>query len=184
MLAAVKPNRLLPWVGWNTGELSLLLLPNDGFVRGRSFRPRVTADPFSEMAKAWWERFATDGDWKRAAAIGKLTSERRPEEAWGWENWAWALYKQGDSLAAYKILAPLLKKLILPGPPSGRAAYSLACICGKLQKTREGTRWLRLAYTLCENKDMFGVHALLEPDLRQIWPGIPELSVDAYSVLE
>ena len=144
----------------------------------------VTADPFAEMTKAWWDRFATSGDWKRAAAIGKLAAERRPNEAYGWENWAWALHKQGESLAAYKILAPLLKKLKIPGPPSGRAAYSLACFCGALHKSREGTRWLRLAYVLCQNKDQFRIHALLEPDLRDIWPGLPELSSDACSVLE
>jgi tetratricopeptide (TPR) repeat protein len=177
-------NRLLPWVGWDTGEVSLLLLPHDGFVRGRSFRPRVTKDPFAEMARSWWDRFATAGDWEKAAAIGKLAADRRPNEPWGWENWAWALYKQGKPLAAYKTLAPLLKKLALPGPPSGRAAYSLACFCGTLNKVREGARWLRLAYTLAGDKDEFRVHALLEPDLREIWPGVSELSTDACSVLE
>jgi len=144
----------------------------------------VTKDPFAELAKAWWERFAAADDWKRAEAIGKLAADRRQNETWGWENWAWALHKQGKSLAAYKVLAPLLKKLILPGAPSGRAAYSLACFCGALNKAPEGARWLRLAYNLAENKDGFRIHALLEPDLRQIWPGVPELSVDAYSVLE
>ena len=144
----------------------------------------VTADPFLEMAKNWWDRFAAAGDWKRAAAIGKLTSERRPNQACGWENWAWALHKQGQTVAAYKILAPLLKKLVLPGPPSGRAAYSLACFCGALNKTREGTRWLKLACNLCQNRDAFRMHALLEPDLRQLWPGVPELSIEACSVLE
>lgn len=177
-------NRLLPWVGWDTGDVSLLLLPNDGFVRGRSFRPRVTKDPFADMARTWWDRFATAGDWEKAAAIGKLAADRRPNEAWGWENWAWALYKQGKPLAAYKTLAPLLKKLVLPGPPSGSAAYSLACFCGTLNRLREGARWLRLAYTLAEDKDEFRVHALLEPDLREIWPGVSELCVDACSVLE
>src|SRR5688572_14390948 len=174
----------MPWVGWDTGELSLLLVPEDGFVRGRSFRPVVTTDPFAEMAKSLWERFATAGDWTRAAAIGKVAAERRADQAYGWENWAWALYKQGNSLAAYKVLAPLLKKLKLPGPPSGRAAYSLACFCGALNRSREGARWLRLAYSLCQEKDQFRVHALLEPDLREIWPSLPELSIDAYSVLE
>jgi hypothetical protein len=136
------------------------------------------------MTRERWERFAAAGDWKRAEAIAKVAAERRPNEAYGWENWAWALHKQGNTLAAYKLLAPILRKLKLPGPPSGRAAYSLACFCGALNRVREGTRWLRLAYTLCQNKDQFGIHAILEPDLRAIWPGIPELSADACSVLE
>jgi hypothetical protein len=136
------------------------------------------------MTREWWDRFAAAGEWDKATAIGKLSAERRPNEAYGWENWAWALHKQGQSSAAYKVLAPMLKKLKLPGPPSGRAAYSVACFCGALNKVREGTRWLKLAYALCQDKDHFRIHALLEPDLREIWPGLPELSTDACAVLE
>jgi hypothetical protein len=180
----VKPSRLLPWVGWNIGDPSLLLFPEHRFDRGVSFRPFVTSDPFVELTKVWWERSAATEDWKTAVAIGKLSAERRPSQSYGWENWAWALHKSGETAAAYKVLAPLLRKLKLPGPPSGRAAFSLACFCGTMNKFREGTRWLRLAYNLSTNKDSFRVHALLEPDLREIWPGVPELREEACSFLE
>jgi hypothetical protein len=116
--------------------------------------------------------------------IAQVTTARRPNVWRGWEDLAWALHKNGDTLQAYKILAPRLKKLSIPGPPSGRAAYSLACFCGALGRVKEGTRWLRLAHNLCQHDEGFRIQALIEPDLRLIWPGVAQLSVDAYSVLE
>lgn len=136
------------------------------------------------MTRIYWERFAAQDDWKSAAAIARISTERRPTLAFGWENLAWALHKQGETLKAYKLLAPMLKKLTLPGPPSGRAAYSLACFCGALGKAKEGTRWLRLAHTMSLNKDDLRMQALFEPDLREIWPGVAELSMDACNVIE
>jgi hypothetical protein len=180
----VKQNRLLPWVGWDTGEISVLLLPQDASARGRTYRPIATTDPFSDVTRIWWERFAGMKDWKSAAAIARVSTERRPDQYCGWENWAWALYKQGHPLKAYKLLAPKLKKLELPGPPSGRAAYELACFCGALGRFKEGVRWLRLGCTLSLDKDDLRIQALLEPDLREIWPSVAELSMDAYSVFE
>lgn len=182
--AVVKSNRLLPWVGWNTGQISVLLLPQDEYSRGRTYHPVATLDPFKEVTRLWWERFAAAEDWRSAVAIARVSAERRPKLAYGWENWAWALHKQGETLKAYKLLAPLLKKLALPGPPSGRAAYSLACFCGALGKQKEGTRWLRLAHRLSLNKEDLRMQALLDPDLREIWPGVAELSYEAYNVLE
>lgn len=183
-IAAVKPSRLLPWVGWNTGQISVLFLPQDEYARGRSYRPVRTADPFAEITRIWWERFAALEDWKSAAEIARVTTERRPNLSRGWEDLAWSLHKQGHSLKAYKLLAPFLKTLKLPGPPSGRAAYSVACFCGALGRIKEGTRWLRLAHILCQHQDGFRTQVLTEPDLRKIWPGLPELSLDSCSVLE
>jgi hypothetical protein len=53
-----------------------------------------------------------------------------------------------------------------------------------LNRNSEGTRWLRLACAMAADKDAFRIQALLEPELRQIWPGIPELSTEAISILE
>ena len=183
-LIPVKSNRLLPWVGWKTGEISFLLLERDTLARPLGHPPVVTADPFVEITKLWWERFASTGSWSCAAELGKLCTKRRPNLAYGWENWAWGLHRTGDTAGAYKLLAPLLKGLKLPGPPSGRSAYCLACFCGALNKTKEGLRWLNLAYVLAEDKEAFRHHVLREPELRQIWPGIIELASEALSVLE
>jgi hypothetical protein len=180
----VKPSRLLPWVGWNSGQISVLLLPPDEYSRGRTYRTVTTTDPFFEVTRIWWERFAALGEWNSAARIARVTTERRPNLWRGWEDLAWALFKQGKTRQAYKLLAPKLRKLELPGPPSGRAAYSLACFCGSLGRVKEGTRWLRLAYNLCHQQDNFRLQALTDPDLREIWPAVSELSLDACSVLE
>lgn len=134
--------------------------------------------------RIWWERFAGLEDWKSAAAIAQVSAERRPNQYCGWENWAWALHKQGDSLKAYKLLAPKLKKLVIPGPPSRRAAYEVACFCGALGRCKEGVRWLRLAYNMSADRDELRIQALMEPDLREIWPSVSELSMDAYTVFE
>lgn len=178
------PNRLLPWVGWNTGQISVLLIPQSVPPGRRVLRTVETNDPFVEVTRLWWERFASLEDWQSAAKIARVSTERRPQLWRGWEDWAWALHRQGRTRDAYKLLTPLLKKLVLPGPPSGRAAYSLACFCGALGKVKEGTRWLRLAYNMSRQKDDFRTQTLLEPDLREIWPGLAELSLDACSVLE
>lgn len=178
------PNRLLPWVGWNSGQISVLLLPRAEYARARAVRTVATNDPFAEVTRLWWERFASLNDWRSAAKIARVSTERRPQLYRGWEDLAWALHKQGETRQAYRLLAPLLKKLVLPGPPSGRAAYSLACFCGALGKTKEGIRWLKLAYNMSVHKDDIRTQALLEPDLREIWPSLPDFSFDACSVLE
>jgi hypothetical protein len=139
---------------------------------------------FVEVTRMWWDKFAAANDWKSAAALGKTCAEKRPELAYGWENWAWALHKTGETIQAYKLLAPILKKLKLAGPPSGRAAYCLACFCGTLGRSREGVRWLNLAHALAKEKDAFKMHAIHEPDLRHIWPGLPQFAEAALSVLE
>jgi len=179
----VKTDRLLPWVGWKTGEIFFLLLKRDALSRTPQ-RTVSTRDPFVEVTKLWWERFAGDRNWQSAAELGKICTKRRPHMAYGWENWAWALHRMGDTRAAYNLLAPLMRRLKLPGPPSGRSAYCLACFCGTLGKTKEAVRWLNLALVLAEDKDDFRNHALLEPELRDVWPGIPELAYEAISVLE
>ena len=144
----------------------------------------ATSDPFADVTRIWWERFAGLEDWKSAAAIARVTAERRPKLSNAWENWAWALHKQGKTRKAYNLLAPKLKKLELPGPPSGRAAYSVACFCGALGRVKEGTRWLQLAYKLSLNRDDLRMQALMDPDLREIWPGVAELSYEACNFLE
>ena len=181
--AAVEPNRLLPWVGWNSGQISVLML-SSGDNRFRQNRTFASADPFADVTRIWWERFAAQEDWRAAEKIARVTTDRRPNKYRGWEDLAWALHKQGRTAEAHKILARLLRSLRIPGPPSGRAAYSAACFCGALGKSKEGIRWLRLAYKLSRNRDDFRIQALLEPDLRQIWPGLPELSLEAFNVLE
>jgi hypothetical protein len=37
---------------------------------------------------------------------------------------------------------------------------------------------------MAADRDAFRIQALLEPELRDIWPGIPDLSAEAISVLE
>jgi hypothetical protein len=180
----VKSNRLLPWVGWKAGEISFLMLKRENLNRLRAQRTVPTQDPFVEVTKLWWERFSSSDDWKSAAELGKICAKRRPQLAYGYENWAWALHRLGDTEGAYRILAPLMRRLQIPGPPSGRSAYCLSCFCGALGRAKEAKRWLNLAYVLAEDKDVFRHHAVIEPDLRDVWPGIPELACEAISVLE
>lgn len=179
-----KTSRVLPWVGWNGGQISFVLVPGNHYGRTFIQRPVVTQDLYIEITRFWWERFAAAQDWVSAAALGKICTERRPEFAYGWENWAWALHKSGQTALAYKKLAPLLKKLKLAGPPSGRAAYCLACFCGALEKNSEGARWLKLAYALAQDKEVFKDHAIRDPDLRNIWPSLPQFGEVALAVLE
>lgn len=183
-LGHVNTSRMLPWVGWNSGQLSFVLIPAEKYGRRTSQATGASRDMFVEVTRLWWERFAASGDWVSAAALGKKCAEDRPDLAYGWENWAWALHKLGQTEKAYKTLAPILKKLKVHGPPSGRAAYCLACFCGTLGKNAEGVRWLKLAHAMAVDKDTFRVHAVHDPDLRDIWPGLPRFAEAALSVLE
>lgn len=128
---------------------------------------------FQELSKNWWETLASRQDWRAAAELGEISTVICPDQSFGWENWAWALHKQGQTKEAYRILAPVLKKLKLPGPPSGRAAYCLACFCSVLGRKDEGARWLRLAEIRAVNKDAFRFHVLREPDLQDFWASLP-----------
>lgn len=142
----------------------------------RSPNTNPAIDPFIEVTQAAWDRLASDEDWPGAAAVGKFSAEKRPALSYGWENWAWSLHKQGESLQAYQLLAPLMKSLKLPGPPSGRAAWCLACFCAELKRTREAKRWLRMSAVLAQDKSTFEFHTQREPVLQAIWCQIAEVS--------
>lgn len=172
----MNTSRLLPWVGWNSGELSFVLVAADKYGRRSQSKALPAQDMYVEVTRLWWDRFAGMGDWKAAAALARECTEKRPELAYGWENWAWALHKQGQTREAYKLLAPILKKLKLAGPPSGRAAYCLACFCAALGKRREAVRWLRLALAMASDKEVFKDHVIHDPDLREVWPGMPQFA--------
>src|SRR5690606_2975079 len=103
-------------------DVSFVIVSGEKCGRRAPRREEPPADTYVEITRTWWERLANSGDWKSAAALAKACTEKRPELSYGWENWAWALHKLGRTRQAYSILAPLLKKLKLPGPPSGRAA--------------------------------------------------------------
>lgn len=159
-----------------------------GFVRSNTLVSRLcslyarerdeqsTSDRFMELAKAWWDKLASREDWRAAGELGEFCTAVCPNESFGWENWAWALHKQGRTEQAYKVLAPILRQLRVAGPPSGRAAYCLACFCAALGKTEEGCRWLRLASLRAVDKEGFRFHVLGEPDLEGFWPKLNELA--------
>ena len=159
-----------------------------GFIRSTSLVSRLCSvytrerdedaatNRFIELSRAWWEKLASRDEWRAAAELGELCAEVCPHEAFGWENWAWALHKQGKTRQAYKLLAPVLRQLKLPGPPSGRAAYCLACFCVGLGKKDEAARWLRLAALRSVDKEAFRFHVLGEPELQDFWPKINELA--------
>lgn len=129
----------------------------------------ANSERFREISRLWWDLLASRQDWLAAGELGEVSTAICPTESFGWENWAWALHKQGKTKEAYKVLAPILRQLKLPGPPSGRAAYCLACFCAVLGKNGEAKRWLRLASLRAVNKEAFRLHVLREPDLRDIW---------------
>lgn len=134
------------------------------------------AERFSLLAKNWWEELASRQDWMAAAELGEMSATLCPSEAFGYENWAWALHKQGRTAEAYKLLGPLLRQLKLPGPPSGRAAYCLACFAAVLGKRKEARRWLRLASARALNKQAFREHVLREPELKAFWARLDSLN--------
>lgn len=128
-----------------------------------------------DAAKGWWDQLAADRDWSTAAEVARLCTRRFPKDYFGWENWAWAVHKRGDTQQAYALLAPIMKGLKLPGPPSGRAAYCLACFCSVLGRLEEGRGWLRLALLRYPDRAGFRQYAVQEPDLEPLWPALAEL---------
>src|SRR5204863_9094662 len=143
--------------------------------RNKPKRPRLTPteiDPFVEITQLSWEDFVSAGKWTAAAEIGEISARKRPHLYYGWENWAWALHKLGSTQAAYDLLAPHIKGLRPKGPPSGRAAWCLACSCLGLGRTHGARRWLKLAGALARDKSLFHFHTLREPDLQALWRDI------------
>ena len=147
----------------------------------RPARPRASGasepllDPFVEVTQVTWDDFASSGKWAAAAEIAEIATKKRPGLYYGWENWAWALHKQGLTQSAYDLLAPIMKGLTLKGPPSGRAAWCLACFCACLSRTKEAKRWLRLSETLAHDKSVFHAHTVREPDLQKLWREMEEV---------
>jgi hypothetical protein len=134
----------------------------------------VALDPFVEITQVTWDDFASSEKWTAALEIAEISARKRPELYYGWENWAWALHKQGLTQSAYDLLAPIMKGLKLKGPPSGRAAWCLACFSCCLGRSKEAKRWLRLAETLARDKSIFHSHTIREPNLQKLWSEMEE----------
>jgi len=143
----------------------------------RDLKPTTNPpDAFVEVTQAAWDNFASRGNWSAAAELAEHCATRRPTLYYGWENWAWALHKQGQTREAYELLLPLLRNLKFPGAPSGRAAWCLACFCAALGQETEAKRWLRLASVLAQDKSIFHFHTLREPDLQSLWTRMAEMA--------
>jgi len=76
-----------------------------------------------EKLRTEWEKEMEEENWEGAIRIARRTTKQFPKEYFGWENLAWGLHRAGRTQSAYRILAPLLKGLKLPPPPSGRAVF-------------------------------------------------------------
>jgi hypothetical protein len=164
-----RKNNIVKNQRFSPAGVELGLLFRKGSIPKENVRQTAKADPFVEVTSAAWENFASECKWKAAAEIGKLSTEKRPHLYYGWENLAWALHKQGFTRVAYDMLYPILRGLKLKGPPSGRAAWCLACFSACLGKNNEAKRWLRLAATLAQDKSGFHIYTSHEPDLQTIW---------------
>lgn len=140
----------------------------------RAAEAGLPSETFQDICQRWWDLFASADNWAGAGEVGKIETERCPNSPKGWENWAWALHKQGRTREAYALLAPILKELRLPGAPSGRAAYCLACFCSVLRKKKEAARWFRLALVQAKNRTAFQHITLREPTLKEFWSEVLE----------
>jgi hypothetical protein len=60
----------------------------------------------------------------------------------------------------------------VPGPPSGRAAYCLACFCARLGRLTEGAKWLRLALIQAQDRAGFREYAFQDLDLEPLWSAL------------
>lgn len=98
------------------------------------------------------------GNWYQLEVVAETLAERRPEDPFGWVNWAYAL-RELDRNAEAKDVA--LEALTLH-PKEAVIWYNLACYCALLGELKDAASYLREAI-LIDNS--FEEEANTDPDL-------------------
>ena len=115
-----------------------------------------------EVLKLKCDILNTAQDWPELKVMSATSAMYFPQEPAFAEGWAWAEHKEGRTADAYSILVQASARY----QKTWRTAYFLACFAYALNRVREATEWLSLAFLLHTTPSQLKTRALTEHDFR------------------
>ncbi len=117
-----------------------------------------------------WGVHAEQRDWTAAAATAQRLVESAPENTFGWIHRAYAARRQpqGGLNLAWQLLYPALARF----PANPTIAYNLACYAAQLGRPEEAWLLLQKAIGPGQEAAKFLCLALVDEDLKPLWPRI------------
>jgi tetratricopeptide (TPR) repeat protein len=121
------------------------------------------------VLQARYQVYAAAKQWTMAAGIARALTVIDPGSAFGWIDWAYALYEQERIQDARAVLLAVVDKF----PDEYLIRYSLACYSCQLGFFKEALQWLEKAIGLANEKE---VKQMVQnnPDLQPLWERMGE----------
>jgi tetratricopeptide (TPR) repeat protein len=129
--------------------------------------PRSCAQPI--VLQSRYQVYAAAKQWAMAAGIARALTVLDPDSAFGWIDWAYALYEQERVQDARSVLLSVAEKF----PQEYLIRYSLACYACHLGYLKEAFEWLEKAISLANSKEVKQM-VLNNPDLQPLWDQMGE----------
>ena len=117
-----------------------------------------------------WGILGASGKWEAAVETARIITEKQPEDAWGWIQWAYSLHE----LKRTKEAQDVLRRVVDQFPDETTIEYNLACYCCQLGELKESRQWLERAMAR-EGKKHIRELALVDPDLKPLWRELAEI---------
>jgi len=118
-----------------------------------------------------WQLFATNRDWRDAAAIGESWVAVSPETPEAWIQRSYALHELQRTQEAWDKLLPAATLF----PKISTIAYNLACYACQLGELDAARRWLLRAMKTIDDKRerrIWRIAAQKDHDLKPLWQEI------------
>ena len=130
---------------------------------------QISPEYFGDFAvlQTRFQVYAAAKQWAMAVGIARALTAVDPGCAFGWIDWAYALYEQGRIQDARAILLSVADKF----PNEYLIHYSLACYTCQLGDLKEALQWLEKAVSHADAKEVTQM-VLDNPDLQPLWDQI------------
>lgn len=109
-------------------------------------------------------------NWPMVFEIADTLTTIAPNNPFGWLQRSHALHFMGQTDKAWKGLLPVAKRFNL----FCSVSYDLACYAAVLGKLEEARLYLHRAFAVAEKPTELKLHALEDPDLKNLWVPTPQ----------
>jgi uncharacterized protein HemY len=120
-----------------------------------------------EVLEVVWQICARRSEWEQCVELAGKVIQTAPEHVNGYIHKAYALHELKRTQEAWDLLFPVAEKF----PKDPTVKYNLACYGTQLGRLWEAEQWIKLAFTVGNEKDLRTM-ALQDPDLKALWPKI------------
>ena len=123
-----------------------------------------------DVLEAMWQIAARHKEWDRSLELAAKVIKSEPKRVQGYIHMAYALHELGRTQEAWDFLFPVAGEFAA----DTTIKYNLACYATQLGRLWEAEQWLKLAFTVGNEKELRAM-ALEDRDLKPLWEKIVDM---------